>query len=437
MRNNILNRIRFFRQAISLLAILIFTICAKAQTGSGSMTVDNSTVTISAGTTESRFSEGTYFGPNANWTIDGTLEIYSKNVWIAPGATFNGSGRIIIYNPGDNPFYIDMIAGPTRIDGNNGAFINLIIEHRNTDNITLADVTDPGYSTTNPTGVQGASLNIGGTLDMAADKADIILNGYNLTFNASGKITNFSESRMVVTGNSIIGHMVKDFSSSTAFVYPIGIAEGDYTPATLSPQAASRIFVSVQDYNAANTIGVTKLQGIDRTWNIYASVPVQTTITLQHNQNTNGAKFKDATASVTQYLGNSKWDIVTGTNPSLGVHTRVNVAVITDMLANGASFTKHSINGADLFIPNLFTPNGDSNNDTFEIRGLNLFAENDLVIVNRWGNEVYKANNYQNNWTGEGLNEGTYYYLLRVKENAGAPWQVFKGYITLIRAFKR
>jgi len=401
------------------------------------MTVDNSIVNIAAGTTEIRFSEGSYFGPNANWTIDGTLEIYSKNIWIAPGATFSGSGKIIIYNPGDNPFYTAMPAGPTRIDGNNGAFINLIIEHRNRDNITLADVTDPGFATTNPGGVQTATLNIGGTLDLATNGANIILNGYNLAFNAAGKISNYSPSRMVVTGNSIAGHMVKDFANTTPFVFPVGIAVGDYTPATLSPASASKMYVSVQDYNAANTIGITKLQGIDRTWHIYATVPVPTTITLQHNQNTNGAKFKDATASITQYLGNDKWDIASGTNLSLGVHTRTNVAVVADMAANGAWFTKHSINGADLFIPNLFTPNGDGNNDVFEIRGLNLFAENDLVIVNRWGNEVYKATNYQNNWTGEGLNEGTYYYLLRVRENAGAPWQVFKGYITLIRAFKR
>jgi gliding motility-associated-like protein len=111
--------------------------------------------------------------------------------------------------------------------------------------------------------------------------------------------------------------------------------------------------------------------------------------------------------------------------------------MVNDMLANGAYFTKHSLEGNDLIIPNLFTPNGDGNNDTFEIRGLDFFDENDLVIVNRWGNEVYKSNNYQNEWTGEGLNEGTYYYVLRVKENLTAPWQIYKGYITLIRAFKR
>ncbi|GAA4212622.1 hypothetical protein GCM10022289_43730 [Pedobacter jeongneungensis] len=95
-----------------------------------------------------------------------------------------------------------------------------------------------------------------------------------------------------------------------------------------------------------------------------------------------------------------------------------------------------TISGDDLLIPNLFTPNGDGINDTFEINGLAEFAENELTIVNRWGNEVFRAKGYKNNWTGEGLNEGTYYYLLRAKKGGNNEWKVFKGYITLIRAFK-
>ncbi|WP_307530168.1 PKD-like domain-containing protein [Pedobacter sp. W3I1] len=95
-----------------------------------------------------------------------------------------------------------------------------------------------------------------------------------------------------------------------------------------------------------------------------------------------------------------------------------------------------TITGDDLLIPNLFTPNGDGINDTFEINGLAEFAENEITIVNRWGNEVFRAKGYQNNWTGEGLNEGTYYYLLRARKGGNNEWKVFKGYITLIRAFK-
>jgi gliding motility-associated-like protein/uncharacterized repeat protein (TIGR01451 family) len=94
-------------------------------------------------------------------------------------------------------------------------------------------------------------------------------------------------------------------------------------------------------------------------------------------------------------------------------------------------------NFIDLKIPNLFTPNGDGQNDTFEIRGLNQFAQNNLVIINRWGNEVYQSNNYNNTWTGEGLNEGTYYYLLKVKLNNDSDWTTYKGWLTLIRTFRK
>ena len=95
------------------------------------------------------------------------------------------------------------------------------------------------------------------------------------------------------------------------------------------------------------------------------------------------------------------------------------------------------INFFDVTVPTLFTPNGDGINDTFEIRGLDQYQANELTIVNRYGNEVYRAKNYQNTWTGEGLNEGTYFYLLKVKRIGSNEFEIKKGYITLIRTFKK
>ncbi|MEC3882072.1 DUF7507 domain-containing protein [Parapedobacter sp. 10938] len=63
-------------------------------------------------------------------------------------------------------------------------------------------------------------------------------------------------------------------------------------------------------------------------------------------------------------------------------------------------------------IPNVFTPNGDGKNDVFEIVGIENFDRVEITVVNRWGNEVYRNNKYQNNWDGQGLNEGTYYYVI-------------------------
>ncbi|MVT08451.1 Ig-like domain-containing protein [Chitinophaga tropicalis] len=104
--------------------------------------------------------------------------------------------------------------------------------------------------------------------------------------------------------------------------------------------------------------------------------------------------------------------------------------------SNAASVTINT-SFVSVTVPNLFTPNGDGKNDVFEIRGLNQYYENELTIVNRWGNEVYRQRGYQNTWNGHGLNEGTYFYLLRIRRSANAEWEVVKGYITLVRAFKK
>ncbi|MFB2119719.1 gliding motility-associated C-terminal domain-containing protein [Parapedobacter sp. 2B3] len=85
-----------------------------------------------------------------------------------------------------------------------------------------------------------------------------------------------------------------------------------------------------------------------------------------------------------------------------------------------------------LKIPNGFTPNGDGLNDLFEIRGLEFYPENRLLIFNRWGNEVYSVKTYKNDWDGADLNEGTYYYIFELRLHSGH-WQTFKGFVTIVR----
>ena len=101
------------------------------------------------------------------------------------------------------------------------------------------------------------------------------------------------------------------------------------------------------------------------------------------------------------------------------------------VLANNVALAVQEVN--PLVVPNIFTPNGDNVNDTFFIPGLDTYSDNEITIINRWGNHVYEKINYKNDWTGEGLPEGTYYYLLRVKNKLGN-WDVYKGYLTLVRS---
>lgn len=84
-----------------------------------------------------------------------------------------------------------------------------------------------------------------------------------------------------------------------------------------------------------------------------------------------------------------------------------------------------------LHIPNVFTPNGDGYNDYFVIRGMERYDRVDLLIVNRWGNEVYKNADYKNNWDGNGLNEGTYFYKIYLY--SGQNRSEYKGYVLIKR----
>jgi len=108
----------------------------------------------------------------------------------------------------------------------------------------------------------------------------------------------------------------------------------------------------------------------------------------------------------------------------------VSAAEFDPNLANNTSTDKKEISG--LRIPNVFTPNGDGKNETFYIEHLESFESNEVTIINRWGSTVYQSNHYKNDWTAPGLTDGTYFYVVRVR-NGTANWQDYKGYVTVIR----
>ena len=92
-----------------------------------------------------------------------------------------------------------------------------------------------------------------------------------------------------------------------------------------------------------------------------------------------------------------------------------------------------------LDIPEGFSPNGDGINDNFVIEGLESYPANTIVIFNRWGNKVYEASPYNNDWDGTNmfgitiggnqLPEGTYFYIIKLKDDM----KVIKGYIYITK----
>lgn len=84
----------------------------------------------------------------------------------------------------------------------------------------------------------------------------------------------------------------------------------------------------------------------------------------------------------------------------------------------------------DLVVPNVFTPNGDGSNDEFMIRGLAQGSY--LMVYDRTGREVFKSDNYENNWDGTDMNgrklsPDTYWYVLFPSDMT----EVVKGFVYL------
>ena len=86
-------------------------------------------------------------------------------------------------------------------------------------------------------------------------------------------------------------------------------------------------------------------------------------------------------------------------------------------------------------IPNTFSPNSDGLNETWVIPGIENYPENAMVILNRFGHELYKSSPYTiaNSWTGnyndKPLPEGVYFYILDLGQDKG----IRKGTISIIR----
>lgn len=87
-----------------------------------------------------------------------------------------------------------------------------------------------------------------------------------------------------------------------------------------------------------------------------------------------------------------------------------------------------------LVIPQFISPNNDNKNDLWVIEHLELYPNNKVQIFNRWGNLVYSASPYLNNWNGrqEGSSEtmpaATYFYLIETNKKSQEP---FKGFLEI------
>lgn len=88
-------------------------------------------------------------------------------------------------------------------------------------------------------------------------------------------------------------------------------------------------------------------------------------------------------------------------------------------------------------VPNVITPGGSEGlNDVFTVQygavegvtPADFGFKTSLTVYNRWGTVLYKSDDYQYDWSGEGLAAGVYYYELSVQDHAAC-----KSWLQLVK----
>ena len=86
-------------------------------------------------------------------------------------------------------------------------------------------------------------------------------------------------------------------------------------------------------------------------------------------------------------------------------------------------------------IPQFLSPNGDANNELWIIQNTAQYPSIKVTVYNRWGNVVYEAEPYNNDWNGHlkgthpnPLPAATYFYIVDTNKKSQDPYQ---GYIEI------
>jgi len=91
----------------------------------------------------------------------------------------------------------------------------------------------------------------------------------------------------------------------------------------------------------------------------------------------------------------------------------------------------------ELFIPIVFTPNGDGYNDYFYAEASKDIIDFDLAVFNRWGEQIWETQDKYGKWDGQNgaskADEGTYFWVLRYACLASPTRFEKKGSVTMLR----
>ncbi len=202
---------------------------------------------------------------------------------------------------------------------------------------------------------------------------------------------------------------------SSVRLFASGAASYVWSPSTgLSSTTNATPLASPQNTTTYKVIGTDDKGCFTDTGFVTVKVYPIPTVDAGNDKTINVGQTVDLLPAISTDVSTVIWtptqSIVKNNYPGVTVKPRETTEYTVEVRNAGGCKTRDRVtvfvicNGANVFIPNTFSPNGDGNNDIFYPRGTGLFSIKTLRIFNRWGEVVYERNGFMPNDAAAGWN---------------------------------
>lgn len=222
------------------------------------------------------------------------------------------------------------------------------------------DITGDGILLLNGTSAQNLGMNGGDvpvlevnnpnnvTLTSAARIEDgltftaghVLLGNNTLIFDPSAAAVGAATTKHLVTNGT--GFVQKeDLANAASFTFPIGQAAGDLTQAvvTNNDPAVRDFNAQVKTYAQSAPTEGNPLNGVDRTWQIFADAAASATLQLQHNASSEGPAFTRDQAFIAQQTSTpGVWTAGTPAAATTPLYTHTRAVTVPGSSADPTSF---------------------------------------------------------------------------------------------------
>ncbi|MDP1744012.1 MAG: gliding motility-associated C-terminal domain-containing protein [Bacteroidota bacterium] len=237
------------------------------------------------------------------------------------------------------------------------------------------------------------------------------------------------------------GGLSRNTLSTNTYSFPVGSSTGTsyFRPVDVTPNSvtANTFKVRMANVNATS-------EGFDLAVKDVALGEINPNFYHRINR-VNGNSFADVTiyydsildgdfTAMTQWGTTNQWEnlgaVATTSNYGFPGLTKTGIYNFST-----TPFALSSEVSASVFVPNVFSPNGDGFNDVLRVRGKGI-EELQFIIFNRWGEKVFETSDVNSGWdgthNGEPMNLSVFVYVLKGKYIDGKFFDV-KGNVTLMR----